>query len=298
MDKCKVIIICLFLVIFSCSKEKDSNFGASPPNNTATISNNLELPSVTLSPESPLKGAHIRAEVKGIKEPIEYHWFINGVESNNNSPILSTENLKRGDMIKVTVKNNSLSIDSNIVTIGNTPPKIKKAYLYPKSPMQNSKFKIDIEGVDPDGDNISFNYEWFVNGSTTGYTGETFSSPSLKYGDEISVKITPFDGIDYGTEVTRSVIIGNSPPVIEEKSFNQTITQKSFSTQIHASDPDGDPLTYALKEAPPGMTIDNSGLIKWNVPPDFKGKARVTVSVTDGHGGEASQSFTLEITPQ
>ncbi|MBM4141828.1 MAG: hypothetical protein FJ242_10195 [Nitrospira sp.] len=44
------------------------------------------------------------------------------------------------------------------------------------------------------------------------------------------------------------------------------------------------------------MTIDPStGLITWNVPPEFTGKALITVSVKDGHGGEAVQSFTLEI---
>jgi len=47
------------------------------------------------------------------------------------------------------------------------------------------------------------------------------------------------------------------------------------------------------------MTISpTKGLIQWNVPPDFKGKATFTVSITDGHGGEALQSFTLEITPE
>ena len=44
------------------------------------------------------------------------------------------------------------------------------------------------------------------------------------------------------------------------------------------------------------MSIDSStGLIKWDAPSDFKGKTLLTVSVTDGHGGEASQSFSLEI---
>ncbi len=47
------------------------------------------------------------------------------------------------------------------------------------------------------------------------------------------------------------------------------------------------------------MTIDPSkGLIKWNVPPEFTGKTPITVSVTDGHGGEVMQSLTLEITPE
>jgi len=44
------------------------------------------------------------------------------------------------------------------------------------------------------------------------------------------------------------------------------------------------------------MTIKPlSGVIKWNVPPDFKGKAPITVSVSDGRGRESLQSFTIEI---
>lgn len=68
---------------------------------------------------------------------------------------------------------------------------------------------------------------------------------------------------------------------------------------LKATDPDGDPLTYSLKSAPPGVTINpTTGLIQWNVPPDFKGMAPITVSVTDGHGGEVMQSFTVEIIPE
>ncbi len=47
------------------------------------------------------------------------------------------------------------------------------------------------------------------------------------------------------------------------------------------------------------MTIDSStGLIKWKVPPEFTGKTPITISVTDGHGGESLQNLTLEIIPE
>lgn len=38
-----------------------------------------------------------------------------------------------------------------------------------------------------------------------------------------------------------------------------------------------------------------TGLIKWNIPQDFKGKAPVTISVTDGHGGEILYNFDVTI---
>jgi len=44
------------------------------------------------------------------------------------------------------------------------------------------------------------------------------------------------------------------------------------------------------------MTVDpGTGLVKWYVPSGFNGKASFTVSVADGHGGEALQSLSIEI---
>jgi hypothetical protein len=44
------------------------------------------------------------------------------------------------------------------------------------------------------------------------------------------------------------------------------------------------------------MTIDPSkGLIRWNVPPDFKGKFPYTVSVADGFGRVATQEYFVDI---
>ncbi len=85
--------------------------------------------------------------------------------------------------------------------------------------------------------------------------------------------------------------------IIEDKEFS--FDGKIYAFQVKATDPDGDSLTYSIKTPPAGMTIDPStGLVKWDVPPEFKGRASVSVSVTDGHGGEAIQSLTIEITPE
>ncbi len=116
----------------------------------------------------------------------------------------------------------------------------------------------------------------------------------VKRGDRITVKITPYDGTNYGNTVTLYREILNMPPEIKSSS-EWKVDNGIFQLRLHTSDPDGDPLTYSLKEAPDGMTIDEKGLIKWNIPPDFKGKAPVTVSVTDGHGGEALYSFEVNI---
>jgi RHS repeat-associated protein len=69
----------------------------------------------------------------------------------------------------------------------------------------------------------------------------------------------------------------------------------AYSYQVQASDPDGDALSYALATAPAGMTISATGLITWT--PDAQGAFSVELSVTDGEGGNATQSYTVTVSP-
>lgn len=174
----------------------------------------------------------------------------------------------------------------------NSPPQIKSVRLLPEVFKPDDSLYIEAEATDPDGDEVTISYEWYKNGELVS-TEKQLNSP-IKRGDKLLIKIKPFDGKDYGKVVTLKREILNTPPVIQDhKDYH--FDEKTFSYQVKAFDPDGDPLTYSLKTSPEGMTIDNTGLIKWNVPPQFKGKIPITVSVTDGHGGEAIQSFELDI---
>jgi hypothetical protein len=118
---------------------------------------------------------------------------------------------------------------------------------------------------------------------------------SLKKGDRISVKITPFDGEAYGRPIIIQRDVQNAKPVIlDNRKFG--FEANVYTYQVKAVDSDEDSLTYTLKSGPAGMTINSStGLIKWAVPVEFTGKTSFTVSVSDGHGGEAVQTFPFEM---
>ena len=63
---------------------------------------------------------------------------------------------------------------------------------------------------DIDGDAITFSYEWFVNGISSGNTATYNGAVG---GDTVYCVITPFDGSEYGTSVTSSTItIQNTAP--------------------------------------------------------------------------------------
>jgi len=174
----------------------------------------------------------------------------------------------------------------------NHTPTIDKARLQLEPSNNKDAMRVIVTGSDKDNDPVTFEYEWFRNGEPAG-NGDTISE--FKRGDKIVAKVTPFDGKDYGTPKSLSVEIANSTPKItgyKEIKFDGN----TYEGRIIAYDPDGDTLAYALKSAPSGMTIDPStGMIKWNVRADFKGKASFKVSVSDGHGGEVSQDLAVEI---
>jgi hypothetical protein len=64
----------------------------------------------------------------------------------------------------------------------------------------------------------------------------------------------------------------------------------------HAEDVEGDTLTYSLREAPHGATVDPlTGKVVWKSP--ALGTYRFVLHVEDGHGGADEQTFDLEVTP-
>jgi hypothetical protein len=147
------------------------------------------------------------------------------------------------------------------------------------------------EATDKDGDEVTFAYEWTINGESAG-NGEFITG--FKKGDKISVKITPFDGKEYGHSRILNTEINNTPPKITAHK-DYKFDGVTYSYQVRAYDPDGDALTYELKTGPPGMTISSTGLITWTVPSGFSGKAPASVSVSDGKGGEAFYNFEVII---
>ena len=179
--------------------------------------------------------------------------------------------------------------------IADTPPGITSLKISPEVPLTGDKIKALVETYDKESDNVILTFYWSINGVQSSETYDTLSD-RFKRGDRISLTVIPDDGKRKGNPKSLTIIIGNSLPSIQPTPESHAFNGSEYSYQVKAVDPDGDTLTYSLKSAPDGMTIDPSkGLIRWNVPAEFKGKAPFMVSVSDGHGGESGKSFTFEI---
>ena len=185
-------------------------------------------------------------------------------------------------------------------TVPNHPPHIKTLIVVPKYPKLGESVRAEALAEDQDGDTVSLTYKWSRNGEALSEKSDTLvlKDGIYKRGDTITLDVVPDDGRDRGKPAFAKITLGNSPPEVISSAVPANIANRSYTYQVKAADPDGDPLTYALKTAPSGMTIDPStGLIQWNIPPGFQGNAQLTVSVTDGRGGEAVQTLAIEIKP-
>lgn len=178
----------------------------------------------------------------------------------------------------------------------NSPPVIRNFRFVHADEKAGTGLKVLVEGDDADGDAVQFEMAWRKNGEPVG-SGDRLTT-ALKKGDKISVTVTPFDGKERGESVTLSREILNAPPVIEGQEQFQ-VSDDAVEFHVRASDPDGDPLTFSLKDAPAGMSIDRgTGWVRWVTSPGIPGKVPFTVVVSDGAGGESTARFTVTVAEQ
>jgi len=302
----KFLCLITLLLFVSCTSEepagvagkKLSGAGSAgvPKVSGPSVSSESGRYSLQIVPTNVSRNSTIYAVVQGFSlSDAKMVWLVNGIRTDAPSAG-QFKATNKGDKIQVKAFIKGKEVLSNVIQVGNSPPLISKVRILPEVFKPGDTLSVEASGSDADEyDNVTISYEWTKNGEPAGNTKKLGVSP--KRGDKIDVKITPFDGEAYGRSVILHREIKNMPPmVVEYKEVG--FDGKMYSCQVTATDPDGDALAYSLKTAPPDVTIDPStGLIKWNVPPDFKGKTPITVSVNDGHGGEALQGLTIEIKP-
>lgn len=163
-------------------------------------------------------------------------------------------------------------------------------------------FRAEIIYSDPEesrGQN--YLYDWRLNGNDiAGEVGEELEwRDGFKKGDTITVSVTPYNDLGEGTRsASGGFRIPNSPPRILSAP-DPRFEQGKFSYTVRAEDPDGDPLDFTLRNAPPGMIIEPAtGLIVWEFDEQDAGTYTVTIVVSDSEGAKASQELNLSIEPQ
>ncbi|HKT35870.1 MAG TPA: putative Ig domain-containing protein [Nitrospira sp.] len=232
-----------------------------------------------------------------------YRWFVNGqVIAGQTRESLPPTFLKRGDQLTVEVtpfdgKTDGVSQVSAPVAIGNTAPILSSLSVDFDHEAQGRHLLARVEVLDPDEDRVSLHYRWRKN-ETVVKEGQdnTLSVVGLTPTDVIDVDVTASDGNADGKETVsgRFTLSNSSPTIVSTPSVSAT--GGAYDYQVKATDPDGDPITYKLEDAPPGMSIEEqTGHIQWNVAPDAHGTYHIKVVAQDNKGGFAAQDFELSV---
>jgi hypothetical protein len=149
--------------------------------------------------------------------------------------------------------------------------------------------QIRCTAVDPDEDDLT--YTWTAGGGTLSGSGSIVNWTAPEAPGTYTVSVEVSDGDDIATDqLTIAVLTPNSPPVIEDLSTDCPRVKPGGHGTITcvASDPDGDELTYTWK-AERGAISGEGPEVVWTAPSEY-GLYLITVTVSDGRGGEVSSS--------
>ncbi len=154
---------------------------------------------------------------------------------------------------------------------------------------------------DPDGGPLS--YQWALvstpDGSQAVLSDPLTSTTTFladRPGDYVAQLIV-HDGqlaSDPDTALIQVALPPNVLPAITSAPLTAATVGQSYVYDVDATDADGDVLVFSLATAPAGMSLDvATGVIQWT--PTAEGTFAVTVTVSDGRGGTASQSFKIVV---
>ena len=245
---------------------------------------------LAIEPEAVHRGTAVRVSTGGgVPGGIPVEWLVNG---DSVGPSLDSGRLQKGDTIQARAAVGDRVIASAVVTVRNTAPEIRRAAFVQPEHRTGKPLAVEAEGYDADGDPVRLDIVWEKNGEPAG-TGDRLNVP-VRQGDRLVVTITPFDGESPGRTVTLSREVRST--VIIEGRDELKGDGDVLTFRILASGDSGNPLTYSLKDAPPGMRIDPpTGRVRWELAPGTPGKIPFDVAVTDGAGAAAPARFTVTV---
>jgi hypothetical protein len=148
---------------------------------------------------------------------------------------------------------------------------------------------------DPDGDELT--YTWLADEGYISGEGSlvTWTAPDTPGAYVITVEVS--DGQDgaVSSQIIINVVLPNHLPVIKSLTAEWGRLKKASNTPItcDAFDPDNDELTYTWS-ALAGNFTGTGAVVTW-VAPNAYGIYTITVTVSDGRGGEASSSIDITV---
>jgi hypothetical protein len=203
---------------------------------------------------------------------------------------------------------------SEDVTIVNNPPTQASASASPASAYIGSSLVCSLtsQSTDPDGDTVTYMYEWFKDAESTAvYTAAASSATSstlpgsvgLVQGTQYTCKVTPSDGQTSGPSfTTAAVTIGNRAPTITIKKNGQTVDatmvavneNETLTLEVTGADEDNNALICSAISVPDGADFSGN-VFTWTTAAGSAGMYQASFKVEETDGKPTNLSATRDI---
>ncbi|MBV6715023.1 tandem-95 repeat protein [Paenibacillus chitinolyticus] len=290
----------------------DGNGGAAISHIVVTVTPVNDLPAEqdknVVSPEdTPVSGRVFASDVDG-----DALTFAPGAPPANGTVVVASDggytytpapDYNGTDSFTVTVSDGNGGTDSAAATVTvtpvNDPPVTSDVAL---TTTEDTPVSGLVAATDADGDSLTYTLRAPASNGTVSLNPDgTFTYvPALNFNGNDSFAVEVSDGRG-GTAVSKVILTVtpvNDPPVVfDEQCF--TTEDTPVTCQIIASDVDGDAPTYALGTPPVSGTavVTADGTYTYTPNPDFYGGDSFTVTVSDGNGGTATETATVNVAP-
>lgn len=256
----------------------DGSLSATVTSNTVTVANSLPVMGpVSLSPTSPttldsVTASYSATDADGDPITFRFAWTLDGVAVPGvDAAVLPESAFGKNRDIRVTVTPNDGLVDGPSLTSAtirsrNLAPTLASASFTPTSFHRSTgTLTCSATGAaDLDGDAVSIEYLWLVNGVQR-TTATELATSSLARGDVVQCGARPYDGEEYGpTVLSGSAVAGNAPPSITSVSLSNLSPNEGEAiavTSVITSDPDGDAVTLAYRWEVNGNLVANTNQI-------------------------------------
>ncbi len=166
------------------------------------------------------------------------------------------------------------------------------------SARSGSAWSYQVVANDPDGDELSYRLAESPAGMSMAAGGLVSWTPAddLEGSFPVVVEVTDNKSGMATQAFTLTLSMDNAAPSITSSPLRTATLEEMYQYAVKATDPEGEPLGYALSSGPAGMAIDpDSGLLSWTPSEGQEGEHQIIIGVEDPEGASATQSFTLSV---
>jgi hypothetical protein len=154
---------------------------------------------------------------------------------------------------------------------------------------------LQIAASDANGDSLGYTAANLPAGlSIDSSTGRISGTPTTAGASSVTVAVSDGRGGGASADFTWTVVRANVAPTVANPGNQTSTAGVALSLSLVATDADGDSLAYAATGLPAGLTIDaTTGRISGT--PTTIGTSNVSVAVSDGRGGNDTETFTWTV---